>query len=271
MDVRPAHELEFTTRRTMAAEGRSMVDAGRSRGVVLRLLGGIAVQEHCGGLEACRREHADVDLAGLRRQTGGVTGVFAALGFRERLHVRQATGLGQAQFTRACAHAAPWGGWAHEEDHVDVFFDRFKLDHAIDLRHRLGLHPYTLSLSDLLATKLQMHAPEPRDVRDAVALLAAPREPAGPAGVVDPAYLAALCARDWGLFYDVTRNLQRCSEALGEAGLTEDERARAAGLVARLTGAIDAVPKSRSWRLRARVGTRRRWYDIVEEQGGTSS
>ena len=66
-------------------------------------------------------------------------------------------------------------------------------------------------------------------------------------------------------------NLQRCSEALAAAELTREERDRAAALLARLTGAIDGAPKTLAWRLRARVGTRRRWWDIVEEQGGASS
>ena len=35
----------------------------------------------------------------------------------------------------------------------------------------------------------------------------------------------------------------------------------------RLTAALEAAPKSVRWRVRARVGTRVRWYDEVEEQG----
>ena len=112
-----------------------------------------------------------------------------------------------------------------------------------------------------------MHAPEPRDVRDALLLLAAAGAEGGGAGDVDPAYIGRLCARDWGLFYDVALNLQRCARALDEAGLSPEERDRVAGLLARLTGAIDAAPKTLAWRLRAGVGTRRRWWDVVEEQG----
>ena len=36
--------------------------------------------------------------------------------------------------------------------------------------------------------------------------------------------------------------------------------------LARLEEAVEAEPKSRAWRLRARVGTRRPWHDTVEEQ-----
>jgi hypothetical protein len=259
------------TQDLMAQEGRRIVDSARGRGVVLRMLGGLAVHEHWAGLRACRRGHLDLDLAALRRQTGPVIEVFDELGYEERVHVRLATKTGQAQSRRDCVHANGDGARVHPSDHVDVFFDRFKLDHVIDLRERLSLHSYAVTLTDTLATKLQMHAPEPRDVRDAVMLLAASCDAARGAGDVDVAYLGRLCAHDWGLFYDVARGLQRCSEALDDAGLDPEARERTAALITRLTGAIDAAPKTMAWRLRARVGTRRRWWDIVEEQGGASS
>ena len=250
----------------MAWEARRIVDKARERGVTLRLLGGFAVHEHCGEFGACLRSHTDVDMVGLSRQMGAVVALFRESGFLERVHVRQASRLGQAQFVRRCIHTDAEGVRTHDEDHVDIFFDRFKMDHQIDLRARLDLHPYAIAMSDVLATKLQMHAPEARDVQDSVMLFAVARGPGAGAADIDAGYLAALCAKDWGLFFDVTRSLQRCAEALGDAGLTTAERERAAGLVTGLTGEIDAAPKSLGWRVRARVGTRRRWYDIVEEQ-----
>ena len=255
----------------MVQEGRRIVDFARGRGVVLRLLGGLAVREHCAGARACRREHMDLDFAGLRKQTEGVIEVFGELGYAERVHVRVATGMGQAQFIRDCVHVDGDGGRRHADDHVDVFFDRFKLDHVIDLRSRLALHAYAIPLTDTLATKLQMHDPEPRDVLDVLMLLATARAEDSTADAIDTAYLGKLCAHDWGMFHDVALNLQRCGERLADAELSETERDRAAALLARCIGAIDSAPKTLAWRLRARVGTRRRWWDIVEEQGGTSS
>jgi hypothetical protein len=271
MDAPHLGDALVETQDLMAQEGRRIVDSARGRGVVLRLLGGLAVHEYCAGLAACRRPHLDLDLAGLRRQTGEVIEVFGELGYEERLHVRLATGMGQAQFVRECVHGDGDGGRVHPDDHVDVFFDRFKLDHVIDLRTRLAMHHYAIPLTDALATKLQMHAPEPRDVRDALMLLATARAEGSAADAVDAEYLGRLCAQDWGLFYDVALNLQRCREALATADLTTEERERAATSLARLTGAVDSSPKTLAWRLRARVGTRRRWWDVVEEQEGASS
>jgi hypothetical protein len=256
----------------MAEEGRRIVDAAREQGVVLRLLGGFAVHEYCAGMTVCSRPHLDIDMAALSRQMRSVTDVFGALGYSERLHVRLATGAGQAQFVRDCVHRESDGGsQPHELDRVDVFFDSFKMDHEIDLRDRLSQHPYAIPLTDTLVSKLQMHTPEPRDVRDAVMLLAFAGGEGLAADDVDPEYVGELCAHDWGMFYDVSRGLQRCVEALDESGLGPEERAKVAGLLARLTGAVDAAPKTLSWRVRATLGTRRRWWNVVEEQGSRPS
>jgi hypothetical protein len=253
----------------MAAEGRRIVDAARARGVTLRLLGGLAVATQCYGLASCARDYADVDLAGFSREAAGVVDVLRDLGYGERAHVRTATIGRQAQFERPCEHVTAGGGRAHADDHVDVFFDRFRMEHELDLRERLGLHPYTLSASDLLVTKLLITHAEPRDMHDALHLLAvAPDAPGAGPEAIDAAYIAGLCAGDWGLFYDVTRNLRRCAEAAGASGLGPGHLARVTARVAELTGAIDAVPKTLGWRLRARVGTRRPWHQLVEEEDG---
>jgi len=87
---------------------------------------------------------------------------------------------------------------------------------------------------------------------------------------VNAAYLAELCALDWGLYYDVTQNLRRCLESLGVHGLERADEDRVRAALERLIQAVEAAPKSRAWRWRAKVGTRRRWHEHVEEQDGES-
>lgn len=254
----------------MAVEAEQIVQTAQRGGLTLRLLGGLAVRRYCRSLALCDRDHSDLDMAGLSREVLGVTRVLARFGYREDPQVRVSTTLRQAQFVRPCQHAPATGtGTLHDDDHVDVFLDRFHMDHVIDLRRRLALEEMTIPTSDVLLTKLQVARPDPRDVRDVVAMLndVALGDTDRP-GTVNLRYVAGLCADDWGLFYDVTRNLQRCLEALpGLAlGASAEERARFA--LATLVGAIDEAPKTLRWRLRARVGTRRPWHHDVEEQGG---
>lgn len=254
----------------MAAEGRRIVDEARERGLTLRLLGGLAVRDHCEVLHFCGREHSDLDLVGLRREAPAVTELFAAMGYEERASVRQATLARQAQYVRPCRHATRGGGPPpHADDHVDVFFDVFRMDHAVDLRHRLTLEPYTVSAADLLLTKLQVSRVDARDVHDVVTLLKdVPLADAGAAGAIDVGYIARLCAREWGLHHDVTGTLRRCAADLTRFALDREERERVHLAVSRLLTAIDAAPKPFTWRVRARVGTRVRWHAVVEDQDG---
>ncbi|MCX6374189.1 MAG: hypothetical protein NTX16_14170 [Actinobacteria bacterium] len=265
-------ETLLRSRAEMAAEGRRIVDAARERGLTLRLIGGLAVRDHCEELAFCGRDHSDLDMVGMAREIGGIVSLFEALGYRERLHVREATMRGQVQFVRECAHESAGGAYAvHAEDHADVFLDVFRMDHSVDLRDRLAIEPYTVSAGDLLLTKLQIFGAEERDLRDVVTLLKDDELAAEDApGTVNMAYLAALCARDWGLYYDVTRNLRRCMESLGAYGLEPAEEDHVRAAITRLTQAIEAAPKTRTWRWRAKVGTRRRWHESVEEQDGES-
>ena len=265
-------ETLLLSRVEMAAEGRRIVDAARERGLTLRLIGGLAVRDHCEELTFCSRDHSDLDMVGLTREASGLVSLFEALGYRERLQVREATRLRQAQFGRPCAHVNVDGAYAvHAEDHVDVFLDVFRMDHRLDFHERLAIEPYTVSAADLLLTKLQMFNAEGHDLRDVVTLLKDDELAAQDApGTVNVDYVAEVCARDWGLYYDVTRNLQRCAESLASYGLERHEEERVRAALARLTQEIEEAPKSRSWRWRAKIGTRRRWHELVEEQDGES-
>jgi hypothetical protein len=82
---------------------------------------------------------------------------------------------------------------------------------------------------------------------------------------VNGARIAALCASDWGLWRTITANLKRCREHIGDYELDEAERALIAARFDQLLERVEAEPKSRGWRLRAKVGERKRWYDLPEE------
>jgi hypothetical protein len=254
--------------REMLDEGRRLVEAARAAGVTLRMLGGLAVREHCRTHELCERDYSDLDMVARARQARRLPAVFAGFGFAENYDVRTATAGVQMQFVRPCAHhvgaqAPP----AHAEDHVDVFLDTVRMDHDIALARRLELEPYTVSLSDLVISKLQIFRLNEKDVRDVVTLLGdfevgdqdAP-------GLINGRYIGELCADDWGLFYDVTSSLRRVDEGAAGYELSDEQLARVRRGVARLIGAIDGAPKSLGWRLRARVGTRKAWHNQLDGQ-----
>lgn len=57
---------------------------------------------------------------------------------------------------------------------------------------------------------------------------------------------------------------ERCEQfALQLAGFEAAERV--ADRLRRLRAELDTVPKSRAWKLRSRIGERKRWYELPEE------
>ena len=154
-DPVPAFPATQSVRDRMFDEARRLVDAARSRGLTLRLLGGLAVREHCSNLELCERDYSDLDMVARAREARRLAELLASFGYRENFEVRTAFNA-ELQFVRPCEHGGgPGTNIAHHDDHIDVFLDTFRMDHEIALAQRLDLEPYTISLSDLLLTKLQ--------------------------------------------------------------------------------------------------------------------
>lgn len=70
--------------------------------------------------------------------------------------------------------------------------------HRIDLRGRLELQPFTLSLADLVLQKLQIVDLNRKDNVDVIALLAEHELNGEGPETVDTSYVSALLAGDWG-------------------------------------------------------------------------
>jgi hypothetical protein len=265
----PAAPAPERVRHEMADEARQLIDAARSQGITLRLIGGLGVREHCRTLDLCARDYSDLDMVAPAKHARRLAAFFASFGYGENFDVSTATSNAELQFVRPCKHdGEPGAERTHADDHVDVFLDTFRMDHDIALARRLEIEPYTVSLSDLLLTKLQIFRLNEKDTSDIVTLLADAEVGAqdGP-GMIDGGYIGRLCADDWGLFYDVTMNLQRVDAQAATFDLSDVQAVRVRHGVLRVIAAIDRAPKSVRWRLRARVGTRATWHNRLDDQG----
>jgi hypothetical protein len=147
---------------------------------------------------------------------------------------------------------------------VDVFVGSFRMCHDIPLEDRLQIDERTVPLAELLLTKLQIIELNEKDVLDTVVLLDEHEVTDDDTGL-NGARVAALCAQDWGLWRTIIANL----DAVGShADRYDVDRDRVAARLERLQERIAAAEKSRGWRLRAKVGERKRWYELPEEVGG---
>jgi hypothetical protein len=239
----------------IVAEGERLLGLAADAGVNLRLLGGVAVRLRAPELPlALQREYKDLDFAVPKGGGGPLDQLLRGAGYTPHVSFNAMHARERALF--------------FDDDHgrqVDVFIDSFRMCHAIPLSERLALEESTVPLAELLLTKLQIIQLNEKDVRDTVLLLHGHAVEEGDDGAVNAARIASLCASDWGLWRTITANLQRCREHIGDYDLPEPERERIAARFGQLLDRVESEPKSRGWKLRARVGERKRWYDLPEE------
>jgi cytidylate kinase len=78
--------------------------------------------------------------------------------------------------------------------------------------------------------------------------------------------VARTLARNWGFHYTATTNLRRIAEyAASHPAISKADKDAVAARVQKLMDAIDAEPKTLMWKLRAKLGTAIKWYNVVEE------
>jgi len=225
-------------------EGMGLAQAADQAGLKVRLLGGVGVVAHCPRVLAGKphREIADIDVAVPRRDARALTGFLEGRGYTAEKRFNALHGDSRMIFH------GPAGK-------LDVFVGAFSMCHALELDKRLELDSPALTATDLLLTKLQIVELNAKDAHDASVLLTEHTIQSGDGDHIDAAYIGRLTADDWGLWRTVTATLHRLTELYPAVA----DRCRQLG------EAIEAAPKTRRFKLRARVGERVRWYDLPEE------
>lgn len=239
------------------AEARRIVEKAVEKNVTLKLIGGLAVRNHCDIIDFCERDYSDIDLVGLSKQFKDIEKVFEELGYIEDKDVVLASGGQRIQF-----HSKD------RKDHVDVFIDKFNMDHdVIDLKNRLHIEKYTISLSDILLTKIQIHEINEKDIRDILTLFkdCDIGEDDAP-GTLNLKYIAEKCADDWGLYYDVTANIEKCLSLMKNYTLTLKEAEKIRKGLNQMKQLIEQKPKTKKWIKRSKIGLKKPWWNIIEAE-----
>lgn len=231
-------------------------------GLPARLLGGVAVWLRCPSVRSgpFARDYADLDFAVSKPAGQQFRAILEGRGY---LPDKFFNGLHGA--TRLY-YGAPDGQWS-----VDIVIDELTMSHRLDLRGQLDGPGATLSPADLLLTKLQVWEINRKDLGDAACLLTDHGLAAGPVGAstagadeISLARVTAVLGADWGFCHTAERNLGKVAE-LAAAEPLPGAGHDVAAQVAAIRAAIESAPKSRSWRLRSRIGERVKWYETPEE------
>lgn len=240
--------------RDPVAEGRRIAEAAAERGLPLRVIGGVAVALLCPSSQRppLKREYGDIDLTTTGAAKDGVVELMSALGY-----------TGDREFNMLHGHRRLYFWDEGNQRQVDVFVDEAHLCHRIDLKRRIEAVPLTVSLADLTVLKLQVVETNEKDYLDICAIFADHDLSDDDSGV-NSTHIGRLIAADWGLWRTLGMVAERSEQfALALPDFPEGEVV--AERLRRLRVELDTVPKTRVWKLRARVGDRKRWYELPEE------
>ena len=235
-------------------EGQRLLRLAGETGVPLRLLGGVAIRLRTSVPSVLAREYGDLDFVGAHGSATELKKLFSNAGYEQDAAFNTLHGARRLVFL----------DHGHRRK-ADVFVGQFEMCHKIPVGERLEHEPATLPLAELLLTKLQLIELNEKDVRDAAALLLGHEVGEDDDEVVNAGRIAALCAVDWGLWRTITANLEALGAHAREYALDDGEHELIASRICALLERIESEPKSRAWRLRARVGDRVRWYELPEE------
>jgi len=236
-------------------EAERLLDHARRDGTTLALLGGVAVRLHAADVPACLgREYKDIDFAVPKGRGGDADKLLRAGGYEPEITFNAMMGKERMLF--------------HDTAHgrqVDVFVGSFRMCHEIPFGNRLTAGERTVPLAELLLTKLQIVELNEKDVRDTMLLFHGHDVADHDGDAVNGARIGELCANDWGLWRTITANLTRCREHLTDYPLADPDLERIGGRLDAVLERIEEAPKSRGWKLRAKIGERKRWYELPEE------
>jgi len=253
-------------------EATNIVNKAREHGIVIRILGALAIYLHSLDLPDMMKlygemqrfgegkpKFTDLDLMAYSAQRNIVKGFFEKV-IRFKPDIMVNTLFGYKRLT-----------YYHPQNyyHVDVFFDKLEFSHDVVFGSkpesgRLELDYPTISLADIVLTKVQIHQINLKDIVDLVILFAGHD--------VDTEFgrrVASILLEDWGFWYDATNNLNKVKKHAkafhDDSKLSKKQYELTVGRIDKLLKIIDETPKTKNWQKRAKIGTSKPWYREVEE------
>ena len=240
------------------AEGRRIVEEAQRRGIVMRVMGPLALHYYFpdrvdlyAGLERLgERYFTDIDFAAYGKGRKQMQPFMAELGYDCDLDTMMTSGQTRHIY---------FGGAVPM---IDVFFDKLQYCHDIDFAGRLEFDAHSISLTDILLQKLQIWEINDKDLKDIEYLFICAPIGEDDDGKVNEGYVARRLADDWGFWYTATTNLGRVKEHVdGVTVLSDDQKAQVRQVADRLAARIDAEPKTKGWTKRSKKGTSKAWFN----------
>jgi len=240
-----------------------ILEEARRRQITVRLLGGAAIRMRCPNAHAnpiLTRNVPDIDLICRRKHSKGLTQLLVEFGAAPNSMFNALHGDKRMLFSDV-----------KNTRQIDVFLDLFEMCHTFDFSKRMELDEGTLPLADLLLTKLQIIEINEKDYKDVLCLvLDHGLSEKDARDSINAAYLAELCAGDWGVWRTLTRNLEWIRDFAKKFEIEPDKRELAVTRLEALLARIAREPKGMKWKMRSKIGEKVAWYDTPDRVGKIS-
>jgi hypothetical protein len=245
-------------------EGKRLVDLANKQKLIIRLLGGVAIRLHTRNVEEFSKkigrlgieggqEFTDLDFMAYKNQRDKIKSFFISQGY-----IKRVTTISSAVSERQIYYHPK--GWFH----VDVFYEKLKMNHDIDFTNRLELDYPTITVTDMLLEKMQIVKIAEKDVKDTCALIRAHEVGEREEECINAKYIAQLLSKDWGFWYTVTTNLQGVKELAPEYGVKDADLKDITSKIDKIMEYINSEKKSVGWKSRSVIGPKKAWYRPVE-------
>ncbi len=238
------------------AEAQRLVAAAQESGLIIRLLGGLAVRLHSASAthRSLARAYPDLDFITPEKRSDKLEKFFGGQGYQPNKTFNLLNGDRRLLF-----YDDP------NQRQIDVFVARFHMCHSIPITDRLALDPLTLPLAELLMTKMQIVEMNEKDIRDLCALLLDHPFGENDDETINLPHIAKVCAEDWGLWKTLTVSARKIQDFCNDSDMEAGQKQTIVERLAALRLGLDRAPKSLRWRMRDRVGERVQWYELPEE------
>jgi len=239
-------------------EALRLIKEAEKRGLVLRLLGGLGIHHLCPSAteEPWLREYEDIDFIASKSRREELEGFFEEQGYEPNKQRNLFAGDKRLLFYDL-----------ENKRQVDIFISVFDMCHLLDLEKRLELTDTALSPADLFLTKIQIIEMNKKDIYD-LGLLLLDIDTGRDSKGLDLQYVARLCAKDWGWYKTVTKNIAELKDYFTSSpdfsAAQKDSVIQSLDLIA---AEIEKQPKSMAWKTRNMVGEKVQWYNLPEDLG----
>jgi len=254
---------EYPPPSTFIEEAISCVEEAAKENITLRIMGGLGIYLHAQEFKQLweklarlgERVFTDIDFASYGKFRNKLLDFFTKRGYSIDKRLQMYHG------TRRHIY---FGG---KVPMIEVFFDKLEMNHTISFNKRLETDSPTLPLAELLLQKLQIVKINEKDIKDAIVLLRARDIGKTDNETINLDVLAQVgLLSDWGFYYTATTNLKKIMDFVPTCNaLTNNDRKIIDDKVNNILRYLEEQPKSLGWKLRARVGTKKKWYNDVED------